>query len=148
MARSLLQTTEGTGVPAPGIVDLDRPLSLRRQQLTACEAEWPISSLRRPCSQRPLYALRAAAACGAGGVGAVLQMPRGNLEGVSPRALVVPAVALALAQGRYKAAWRLATMQRVDLNLLVRACLHARASVCMHAVRTLSLTWTWRHCAA
>lgn len=54
-----------------------------------------------------------------GGVGVVLQMPRGNLEGVSPRALVVPAVAQALAQGRYAYAWRLASLQRVDLNLLV-----------------------------
>ena len=50
---------------------------------------------------------------------AVLQMPRGNLETVCPRALVLAAIAEALDQRRYAEAWRLAILNRVDLNLLV-----------------------------
>jgi hypothetical protein len=55
----------------------------------------------------------------AGGHAALLQMPRGNLEGVYPRLLVLAAVLGALRGGAYRAAWRLAAAQRVDLNLLV-----------------------------
>lgn len=59
-------------------------------------------------------------ACPAGGVVAVLQiLPRGNLEAVSPRALVLAALALALQGGDYGEAWRLAASQRLDLNILV-----------------------------
>jgi elongator complex protein 1 len=50
----------------------------------------------------------------------VLQMPRGNIEGVSPRALVLTALVGALRRRDFAEAWRLATLQRVDLNLLVR----------------------------
>ncbi|EFJ51885.1 hypothetical protein VOLCADRAFT_87528, partial [Volvox carteri f. nagariensis] len=50
----------------------------------------------------------------------VLQMPRGNLEGVSPRALVLAALVGALRRRDFAEAWRLASVQRVDLNLLVR----------------------------
>lgn len=49
----------------------------------------------------------------------VLQMPRGNLEGVYPRALVVAAILKALTLGKYSKAWRLATANRVDVNILV-----------------------------
>ncbi|KXZ43844.1 hypothetical protein GPECTOR_79g123 [Gonium pectorale] len=49
----------------------------------------------------------------------VLQMPRGNLEGVAPRGLVLAALLGALRAGQYGEAWRLAAVQRVDLNLLV-----------------------------
>ncbi|PNH07535.1 Elongator complex protein 1 [Tetrabaena socialis] len=49
----------------------------------------------------------------------VLQMPRGNLEGVVPRALVLAALVLALRRLDYGEAWRLATVHRVELNLLV-----------------------------
>ena len=50
----------------------------------------------------------------------VLQLPRGNLEGVSPRALVLPHVLHQLAvQGNYKAALVMARQQKLDLNLLV-----------------------------
>ncbi|KAG1673002.1 hypothetical protein FOA52_005932 [Chlamydomonas sp. UWO 241] len=52
------------------------------------------------------------------GVTIVLQMPRGNLEGVSPRALVLAAVACALRKRDYAAAWEMCTTHRVDLNLL------------------------------
>ncbi|BDA44195.1 Elongator complex protein 1 [Coccomyxa sp. Obi] len=50
---------------------------------------------------------------------AVLQLPRGNLETVSPRALVLAALAHALLADDYAAAWRLATVNRVDLNVMV-----------------------------
>ncbi|KAG2431603.1 hypothetical protein HYH02_013296 [Chlamydomonas schloesseri] len=65
-----------------------------------------------------------AAASSSGGwrlaaVPVVLQMPRGNLEGISPRALVLAALAAALSRGDFAEAWRLAAVQRVDLNLLV-----------------------------
>ncbi|GLI58497.1 hypothetical protein VaNZ11_000228 [Volvox africanus] len=49
----------------------------------------------------------------------VLQMPRGNLEGVSPRALVLAALVGALRRRDFAEAFRLACVQRVDLNLLV-----------------------------
>lgn len=54
----------------------------------------------------------------AGGVQLVVQLPRGNLEGISPRALVVPSVLAALDSGRYADAWEEATSHRLDLNLL------------------------------
>jgi elongator complex protein 1 len=54
-----------------------------------------------------------------GDVGVVLQMQRGNLEGVSPRLLVLAAICDALEQQHYARAWRLAVTHRVDLNLLV-----------------------------
>lgn len=55
---------------------------------------------------------------GAGMVEVVLQMPRGNLEAVCPRALVLVAAAHALRRRRYARAWRLLTTHRIDLNLL------------------------------
>ena len=54
----------------------------------------------------------------ADGVDAIYQAPRGNLETARPRALVLPAVAAALDQGDYASAWRLATVDRLDLNVL------------------------------
>lgn len=50
---------------------------------------------------------------------AIYQAPRGNLELVRPRALVLPAVAAALDAGDYERAWSLATVNRLDLNVLV-----------------------------
>jgi elongator complex protein 1 len=49
-----------------------------------------------------------------------VQMPRGNLEGVSPRALVLAAIAHALVHHDYKTAWILATTHRVSAQGLVR----------------------------
>lgn len=49
----------------------------------------------------------------------MLQMPRGNLETVNPRPLVLTAVAAALQEQHFAAAWELATASRVDLNFLV-----------------------------
>jgi elongator complex protein 1 len=46
-------------------------------------------------------------------------MQRGNLEGVSPRLLVLAAICDALEQQQYARAWQLAVTHRVDLNLLV-----------------------------
>ncbi len=50
---------------------------------------------------------------------AVLQMPRGNLEGVCPRALVLRFVMLQIAQGQYGQAFTMMRQHKVDLNLLV-----------------------------
>jgi len=58
-------------------------------------------------------------ACAPGTTSVVLQMPRGNLETVAPKALVLPATACALRAGRYGDAYALAARQRVDLNLIV-----------------------------
>jgi len=58
-------------------------------------------------------------ACAPGTTHVVLQMPRGNLETVAPKTLVLPAVACALRAGRYADAFALAAKQRVDLNLIV-----------------------------
>lgn len=49
----------------------------------------------------------------------VMQAPRGNLEIIRPRSLVLPAVHGALDRLDYSAAWRLATINRVDMNDLV-----------------------------
>jgi elongator complex protein 1 len=51
-------------------------------------------------------------------VDVIYQAPRGNLETARPRALVLPSVAAALDQGDYASAWRLATVDRLDLNVL------------------------------
>lgn len=53
------------------------------------------------------------------GVSVVLQLPRGNLETISPRLLVLIGVATALGARDYATAWGMLTRHRVDLNLLV-----------------------------
>lgn len=58
-------------------------------------------------------------ACPADSIDAIYQAPRGNLETARPRALSLPAVAAALDAGDFSAAWRLATVNRLDLNVLV-----------------------------
>jgi elongator complex protein 1 len=50
---------------------------------------------------------------------AVLQMPRGNLEGVYPRALVLRYVMTKITAGEYGDAFRTMRRQKVDLNLIV-----------------------------
>lgn len=55
----------------------------------------------------------------ADGVDVVYQAPRGNLETVRPRALVLPAVAALLDESDYKGSWKMATVNRLDLNILV-----------------------------
>ncbi|NDC60766.1 MAG: hypothetical protein EBZ60_01915, partial [Betaproteobacteria bacterium] len=42
----------------------------------------------------------------------VLHLPRGNLETIQPRALVLPAVAAALAVKDYGRAWRMVVVNR------------------------------------
>ena len=52
----------------------------------------------------------------------VLQMQRGNLEGVAPRLLVLMGVLEALDKGEYGEAWRQASSHRLDLNIMVDYC--------------------------
>jgi elongator complex protein 1 len=54
-----------------------------------------------------------------GGVEVLLQMPRGNLETVYPRFLVLPAVARVLDAQNFAEAFALCARHRVDLNLVV-----------------------------
>lgn len=49
----------------------------------------------------------------------VLQMPRGNLEGIYPRSLVLDMVLSMLEKDRYSDAFAIACRHRVDLNILV-----------------------------
>jgi IKI3 family len=49
----------------------------------------------------------------------VMQMPRGNLETVNPRALVLAAVKRHLDARCYAQAWELVRTNRMDLNILV-----------------------------
>lgn len=49
----------------------------------------------------------------------VLQMPRGNLETIHPRILVLCAIADHLNKEMYDEAWELSTVNRVDLNIIV-----------------------------
>ncbi|SMR61040.1 unnamed protein product [Zymoseptoria tritici ST99CH_1E4] len=48
----------------------------------------------------------------------VLQMPRGNLETIYPRALVLAGIRGAIGQRDYKKAFRICRTQRVDMNIL------------------------------
>lgn len=48
----------------------------------------------------------------------ILQMPRGNLETITPRPLVIHVAAELLDRGRYKETFELLRQQRVNLNLL------------------------------
>jgi len=50
---------------------------------------------------------------------AVLQLPRGNIEGVYPRALVLPHIMLLINDGRYHLALDIMRRQKVDMNLIV-----------------------------
>ncbi|GMH34369.1 hypothetical protein BSKO_02203 [Bryopsis sp. KO-2023] len=54
-----------------------------------------------------------------GGAAVILQMPRGNLETIHPRVLVLCAIVEALNEKQYQEAWELATTNRVDLNIIV-----------------------------
>ena len=47
------------------------------------------------------------------------QMPRGNLEVVEPRSLVLASVADALDTRNYSSAWQIARQSRLDLNVIV-----------------------------
>jgi elongator complex protein 1 len=51
-------------------------------------------------------------------VDVIMQAPRGNLEIIRPRALVLPATIQALESHEYDKAWSLATVNRLDLNIL------------------------------
>jgi elongator complex protein 1 len=50
---------------------------------------------------------------------AILQMPRGNMEGIYPRALVLPFVMSNIDQKEYGEAFGMMRRQKVDLNLIV-----------------------------
>mmetsp|Transcript_12530 Transcript_12530/g.18394 ORF Transcript_12530/g.18394 Transcript_12530/m.18394 type:complete len:1016 (+) Transcript_12530:1090-4137(+) len=50
---------------------------------------------------------------------AILQMPRGNLEGIYPRSLVLPYVMSKIESGQYGLAVSMMRRQKVDLNLVV-----------------------------
>ena len=52
-------------------------------------------------------------------MGLVLQMPRGNLETINPRPLVLAVVHAHIASGAYGAALAACRRHRVDLNVLV-----------------------------
>ena len=49
----------------------------------------------------------------------ILQQPRGNLEIISPKALVLPSIAKSLKMRHFKTAFRLCSKERVDLNVLI-----------------------------
>jgi len=48
----------------------------------------------------------------------VLQMPRGNLETIFPRALVLAAIRTSINDRNYKKAFSICRSQRVDMNIL------------------------------
>ena len=49
----------------------------------------------------------------------ILQQPRGNLEIIAPKVLVVPSIAKSLKMRHFKTAFRLCAKERVDLNVLI-----------------------------
>jgi elongator complex protein 1 len=50
---------------------------------------------------------------------AILQMPRGNMEGIFPRALVLRFAMLKITNGEYKESFLMMRRQKVDLNILL-----------------------------
>jgi elongator complex protein 1 len=48
----------------------------------------------------------------------ILQMPRGNLETIYPRALVLAGIRRNIRKGEYRAAFLACRAQRVDMNIL------------------------------
>jgi hypothetical protein len=58
-------------------------------------------------------------ACPPGGSTVVVQMPRGNIEGIQLRLLVLESIALRLSRGEFGAAFVEAATERVDLNFVV-----------------------------
>lgn len=48
----------------------------------------------------------------------VMQMPRGNLETIYPRALVLPGIRNSIDRKKYKKAFLACRNQRVDMNIL------------------------------
>jgi elongator complex protein 1 len=50
---------------------------------------------------------------------AILQMPRGNLEGIYPRSLMLPFVMSKIISGEYGVAFSMMRRHKIDLNLLV-----------------------------
>lgn len=101
--------------------------------ISLVHCDYPMSPQWATCNPRLTfcavlcYAVRAALHCAGamllaapwGDVGIILQMQRGNLEGISPRLLVLAAVCDALDCHHYARAWDLAITHRVDLNLIV-----------------------------
>jgi len=53
------------------------------------------------------------------GVEVILQMPRGNLEVISLRLFVLQEILVALNDKNFRKAWQIATLHRVDLNVIV-----------------------------
>ena len=54
-----------------------------------------------------------------GSCNVVLQQPRGNLEIIAPKALVLPSIVKSLRRRDYKTAFQLCAKERVDLNIMV-----------------------------
>ena len=108
------QTGPGSIQNASGSIQNDRMHVSMRAAMRPADAGRAVDSRTRRVEQ----GARVVAAI-PGGVDVVLQMPRGNLETVAPRFLVLPAVARALDERRFAAAAALAARHRVDLNLIV-----------------------------
>ncbi|KAK2076905.1 hypothetical protein QBZ16_005133 [Prototheca wickerhamii] len=85
------------------------------------DAASPKSAAPAPALRRRIEAGAVLVAAPPGVDRVVLALPRGNLEIVAPRALVLSSLATLLRRGDFRAAWSLAVEQRVDLNLLVDA---------------------------
>eukprot|EP00887_Chlorella_sp_A99_P002271 scaffold10.g2271.t1 len=107
-------------VPAPEVVNLWHGIGGAAVEAPPAAAAFGLSERGQLfLGARQLAADATSFAVRTGGCGVILQMPRGNLELVQPRSLVVPAIASALDAGDYASAWALATTNRCDLNLLV-----------------------------
>ena len=78
-----------------------------------------VRGLAGPLAMRPAEAGARVVAAPAMTPTVVLQMPRGNLELVAPRALTAPRAAALLRAGQWGAAYALMRHARVDLNLLL-----------------------------
>ncbi|CAK0773220.1 hypothetical protein CVIRNUC_004042 [Coccomyxa viridis] len=129
---SVLHTVPLTQLQAGAPVMEDEPVPARPKQgretgydrhykdmHAAMRGQGIISTTGRDASARAVEAGSRLVAAPMGETFCVLQMPRGNLEVVSPRALVLAAIADALLADAFGEAWRLATVNRVDLNVLV-----------------------------
>ena len=74
----------------------------------------------------------------------VLQMPRGNLETIHPRALVIAAIRKSLDALQYSAAFSIMRRHRIDMNLIVDHNPQVRVEMIYGSLLALTGLWKWQ----
>ena len=105
--------------PPPPDEDNPAPGSLRADMRQAMRGAGTRTTRAADAAARAVEEGSLIVACPPGSPAVILQMPRGNLETVWPRALVLEACGAALAARDWRRALALASTHRIDLNLIV-----------------------------